>query len=75
MSHKAKGPAVTNRWVFHLKLIFPILSHLHPQTKCFLRQIAKICPESVTSQGPSVLGLSLPISWRHLEQILHKGAE
>jgi hypothetical protein len=76
MSHTAGGPADANRWaVLKLKWNFPIVPSLHPERKYFLRRIAIICRESVTSQVPTVMGLSLQIRWRHLGKILHKGAE
>jgi hypothetical protein len=75
MVHNRKGPAGANRWAFYkIKWTFPIVPSLPVETKCFLRQLATVYQESVTSD-PLVFRLSLQNLWRYLGEILHSEAK
>jgi hypothetical protein len=76
MPHNRKGPADANRWAFYkLSWTYPIVPFLHPETRCFLRQLAMFYREAVTSEDPRVMRLRLQILWHHLEEILQAEAE
>jgi len=76
MRHNGKGPAGANRWAsYKIKWTFPIGPSLPAETKCFLRQLATVYQESVTSEDPRVMRLGLQILWRHLGEILQEAAK
>ena len=76
MPHNEKGPAGANRWAFYkIKLTYPIVPSLPAETKCFLRQLAMVYREAVSSKDPRVTRLGLQILWHHLGEILQAEAE
>jgi hypothetical protein len=76
MPQNRKGPAGANRWAFYkIKWTFPIVPSLPAATKCFLRQLAIVYREAVTSEDPRVMRLGFQILWRHLGEILQAEAE
>jgi len=76
MPHNGKGPAGGNRWAFYkIKWTFPIVPSVPAETKCFLRELAMVYQESVTSAEPLVMRLGLQILCHHLGEILQTEAE
>jgi hypothetical protein len=76
MPHNGKGPAGANRWAFYkIKLTYPIVPSLPAETKCFLRQLAMVYREAVSSKDPRVTRLGHQILWHHLGEILQAEAE
>ena len=76
MPNNGKGPARANRWAFDkIKWTFPIIPSLPTETKCFLRQLAMIGQNAVTSGDRRVMRLGLQTLWRHHGEILHTEAE
>jgi len=69
MPHNGKGPAGANRWAFYkLTWTLSIVPFLHPETKCFLRQLAMVYREAVTSEDPRVIRLGLQLLWRSMRE-------
>lgn len=75
MPPNKKGPAGTNRWAFYkIKLTYPIVPSLPSETKHFLRRLAFVYHEAVTSEGPRAMWLGLQLHRRHLGKILRPEA-
>jgi hypothetical protein len=76
MPHNGKGPADAIRWAFYkIKPNSPIVPSLPAETKCFLRQLAIVYREAMTSKHLRAMRVGLQILWHHLGNIFQAEAE